>query len=100
MNPIFLSLCIFLALYLESVPSFRKFSWTSESQRYYPLIYSDASRILNAAKFSADNEGRRNRYQKSKNIRPRIDPSWLPVSLNWRVYNVEVLLEDDPGKGS
>lgn len=93
---------IVVAIYLKSFPSFRKYSWLLKSQRYYPLIYKDDPCILFSTRSSTDSGGgRRKRATKpNEKGRPRGDPSWLPISLNWRLYNIEVLLENDPGKGS
>ena len=119
MNYISFALFIVVAIYLKSIPSFRKYSsWSSSHQlRYYPVIDKDAPCILYAVKSSADSgggggggggvgvgggrHGGRKRITKTnEKLRPRNDPSWLPVTLNWRLYNIEVLLENDPGKGS
>jgi hypothetical protein len=36
----------------------------------------------------------------SENKIRKVDNSYRPISLHWRLFNIEVLLENDPGKGS
>eukprot|EP01035_Chromulina_nebulosa_P030545 gene30545-40595_t len=100
MNCFVFNIFIVVTIFLKGFPSCRKYSWLLKSQRSYPLIYKNSPCILFATRSSTDSGGgRRKRTAKpNEKGRPRGDPSWLPVSLNWRLYNIEVLLENDPGK--
>ena len=102
MNCFVFNIFIVVTIFLKGFPSCRKYSWLLKSQRSYPLIYKNSPCILFATRSSTDSGGgRRKRTTKpNEKGRHRGDPSWLPVSLNWRLYNIEVLLENDPGKGS
>lgn len=68
-------------------------SWNTASKRTLPYFANKGGRLSRGVALAGSNSS-----GGAKRSRKKGDKTWRPLSNTWRVYNVEVLLEDDPGK--